>query len=79
MTAIPSFSQTIYPKSLNDSLVIITTEQLKKTDLIFLEHAKFKQEILELNKQITNYEDLVLNFQETEKLNEAKINEYKDY
>lgn len=76
---ISSFSQTTYPKPLNDSLVIITNEQLKKVDLIFLEHSKFKQENLELNKQITNYEKLVLNYQETERLNEAKIKEYKDY
>jgi hypothetical protein len=32
-----------YPKILNDSLVVITPEQLKQTNLIFLEHSKLKE------------------------------------
>lgn len=38
-----SFSQTTWtPYILNDSLVVISLPQLKQTNLIFLEHRKFK-------------------------------------
>lgn len=39
------FSQSTYPKILQDSLIVITNNQLKTTNLIFLEHRKFKTEI----------------------------------
>lgn len=39
---IVSFSQITYPKILNDSLIIITNKQLKQTNLIFIEHNKYK-------------------------------------
>lgn len=40
---IASFSQNIYPKILNDSLVVITQQQLKQTNLIFIEHNKYSK------------------------------------
>lgn len=53
-----SFSQNIStPKIWNDSLVIISLPQLKKTNLIFLEHRKLKSinEVLtEQNKHLYN-------------------------
>ena len=48
----PSFSQTIYPKLTQDSLIVITPTQLKKTNLIFLEHQKLKLEIPQLERKI---------------------------
>lgn len=51
-------SQNIYPKLVNDSLVVITPQQLKATNLIFLEHKKLKLEIPELKKQLTSYEKI---------------------
>lgn len=47
-----SFSQTIYPKLTQDSLIVITPTQLKKTNLIFLEHQKLKLEIPQLERKI---------------------------
>ena len=50
-----SFSQNIYPHILNDSLVIITAEQLKATNFIFLEHSELKSINSELNSQLVDY------------------------
>ena len=49
-------SQNMYPKLINDSLVVITPQQLKASNLIFLEHKKLKLERFELNKQLASYE-----------------------
>lgn len=44
---IAGFSQsTSYPKIIQDTLIVITNNQLKATNLIFLEHRKFQQEIV---------------------------------
>lgn len=51
---IVSFSQSIYPKILNDSLVVITPLQLKQTNLIFIEHKKYKLLISQLENKITH-------------------------
>ena len=51
---IVSFSQSIYPKILNDSLVVITPLQLKQTNLIFIEHKKYKLLIPQLENKITH-------------------------
>lgn len=57
-----SFSQDIYyPKTIGDSLVVITPLQLKKTNLIFLEHRKFKLENNELRLQTDRYKQLYSN------------------
>lgn len=57
-----SFSQSIY----QDSLVLITKQQLKLTNLIFLEHDKFKKEINLLDLQITQYKQLIDNYRNRE-------------
>lgn len=54
------FSENIYPKIYNDSLIVITPIQLKQTNLIFLEHQKLQLENIELNNQINDY-NLMLN------------------
>ena len=54
LTAIVCSSQTIYPQIASDSTVIISHKQLKQTNLIFLEHKKFKEVNEELNNQIIN-------------------------
>lgn len=47
------FSQNTFPKIVQDSMIVITPQQLKHTNLIFLEHKKLKSEILELNKKLS--------------------------
>lgn len=56
-----SFSKDIYPKTIGDSLIVITPLQLKKTNLIFLEHRKFKLENNELKLQTDKYKQLYSN------------------
>lgn len=69
-----SFSQDIcYPKTIGDSLIVITPLQLKKTNLIFLEHRKFKLENNELKLQTDKYKQLYSNYLVIDSVN-ASIN-----
>lgn len=61
-------SQNMYPKLVDDSLVVITPQQLKASNLIFLEHKKLKLERFELNKQLTFYELLTANYAKTDSI-----------
>lgn len=61
-------SQNMYPKLVDDSLVVITPQQLKASNLIFLEHKKLKLERFELNKQLTSYELLAANYAKTDSI-----------
>lgn len=61
-------SQNMYPKLTNDSLVVITPQQLKAANLIFLEHKKLKLERFELTKQLASYELLIANYAKTDSL-----------
>ena len=67
-------SQNTYPKLVNDSLVVITPQQLKATNLIFLEHKKFKLEIPELKKQIISYESLINSYERNDSVKNVQIN-----
>lgn len=74
------FSQnTSYPRQINDSIVEITAEQLKQTNLIFIEHKSLKFENKELNFQIEKYKDLVNNYNQQDSINRIKIQELSDY
>lgn len=66
-------SQNIYPKLVNDSLVVITPQQLKATNLIFLEHKKLKLEIPELKKQLASYESLINSYEKTDSVRNAQV------
>ena len=61
-------SQNMYPKLVDDSIVVITPQQLKASNLIFLEHKKLKLERFELNKQLTSYELLTANYAKTDSI-----------
>lgn len=61
-------SQNMYPKLVDDSLAVITPQQLKASNLIFLEHKKLKLERFELNKQLTSYELLTANYAKTDSI-----------
>ena len=74
------FSQnTSYPRQINDSIVEITAEQLKQTNLIFIEHKSLKFENKELNFQIEKYKDLVNNYNQQDSINRIKIQELSNY
>lgn len=53
-----SFSQTTYPRLINDSLILITAEQLKATNLVFLENSTLKTINSELTSQVAGYDSL---------------------
>lgn len=74
-----SFSQTTYPKLTNDSLIVITPQQLKTTNLIFLEHKKLKLKVPELNRQITSYENLIHSYIKSDSLKNSQIQELNKY
>ena len=74
-----SFSQTTYPKLTSDSLIVITPQQLKVTNLIFLEHKKLKLEVPELNKQIVSYESLINSYAKSDSLKNSQIDELTNY
>ena len=58
----------VYKRQVDDSLVVITPQQLKASNLIFLEHKKLKLERFELNKQLTSYELLTANYAKTDSI-----------
>ena len=65
-------SQTTYPHILNDSLVIITAEQLKQTNLIFLEHDKLTKENAQLLNKINQQNQMINNYIKIDSLNIKK-------
>lgn len=71
--------QTTYPKLTSDSLIVITPQQLKATNLIFLEHKKLKLEVPELNKQIVSYESLINSYAKSDSLKNSQIDELTNY
>ena len=66
-------SQNIYPKLVNDSLIVITPKQLKSTTLIFLEHKKLKLEKVELIKQVDSYALLTANLAKADSLRKLQL------
>ena len=58
--------------------IVITSEQLKQTNLIFLEHKQFKQQIPLLQHQIYNLEQINYSWQKTDSINQSIIYNYKN-
>ena len=52
------FSQTTYPRIVSDSLVLITSSQLKQTNLIFAEHQKLKSMNVQLDAKFDLQEEI---------------------
>jgi len=73
LIAIASFTQTTYPRNLNDSLVIITAEQLKQTNLIFAEHEFLTEENLILKDKINLQDSLIYNYSKIDSIQKNNI------
>jgi hypothetical protein len=72
-----SFSQTILtPRLLNDSLVVISLPQLKKTNLIFLEHRKFKSMNEVMSEQIKHLGLLNVEYERIDSIQKAQLIHY---
>lgn len=74
---IASHSQTIYPV-INDSVVLITPQQLKTTNLIFNEHKMLREKVPLLNNQIKSLEELNSSYVKQDSLRLEQINLYKN-
>lgn len=58
-------------------MVVITTQQLKQTNLIFVEHEKLTKENIELNKKIDVQKQMINNYQQVDSLRLLKEQQYE--
>lgn len=72
------FSQTTSTETSPDSIVSITSEQLRYANLIFVEHEKLLTENELLNTQIGNYQSKLKLAERTDSLRVAQISQYKE-
>lgn len=77
LTITTCFSQTTSTETSPDSIVSITSEQLKYANLIFVEHEKLRTENSLLNSQIGNYQNKLRLAEETDSLRLSQISQYK--
>ena len=77
LTTTICFSQTTSVETNPDSIVSVTSEQLKYANLIFVEHEKLLIENSLLNTQIGNYQSKLKLAEETNSLRMSQISQYK--
>lgn len=71
-------SENILQTTKQDSIVSVTASELKETNLIFIEHNKFRVENDLLNKQCINYQNIINNQIQTDSIKTIQLNFYKD-
>ena len=77
LVTITSFSQTTLNETKQDSTVLITSDQLKRTNLIFVEHEFLLKTDSLLHQQLANYKlnnDLLLR---SDSIHTEELNKYK--
>ena len=67
------FSQTIYPRIVSDSLILITSSQLKQTNLIFAEHQKLKSMNVQINTKFGLQEEISSMFNQSAMIKDLQI------
>ena len=67
------FSQTTYPRIVSDSLVLITSSQLKQTNLIFVEHQKLKSMNIQLDAKFNLQEEISSIFNQSTMIKDLQI------
>lgn len=72
-----TISKKTYPKILGDSIVLITPEQLKETNLIFNEHNLLKTKVPLLERKIQVLTEINDNHSKIDSLRVQEINQYK--
>lgn len=77
LTRIICFSSTISEATKQDSIVSITSDQLKYTNLIFVEHKKLLEENKLLSQKIEDYQVKVDYLQQTDSLRVAQMYNYQ--
>jgi hypothetical protein len=73
LTTIATFSQTTYPKNIGDSLVIITAEQLKQANLVFVEHSYLLDENALLLDELDAKDEIIFNYHQMDSINRTNI------
>ena len=73
-----SFSQTTYPQITKDSLVVITHQQLRQTNVIFEEHYNLKRENHLLCEEIIIMDSMINNLEMSSNYYNECIDNYKD-
>lgn len=79
LTPTVCFSQTTYPTIVNDSLILLTSNQLKQTNLIFAEHNMLLKKVDLLESQTQQYKLLVDNCEKKDSLNKSLLENQKSY
>lgn len=79
MIPISSSSQTTYPRMTKDSLIVITPLQLKKTNIIFVEHARMKEEIPLLQETINLQDSTIRLMDASQQIQVQQISNYKTH
>ena len=72
-----TISKNTYPKILGDSIVLITPEQLKETNLIFNEHNLLKTKVPLLERKIQVLTEINDNHSKIDSIRVQEINQYK--
>ena len=72
------FSQNISTETNPDSIISITSEQLKYTNLIFVEHEKLLTENNLLNIQVENYQNKLRLAEKADSLRIKQISQHKE-
>ena len=73
LATITCFSSNTLKIAPQDSIVSITAQQLKYTNLIFIEHKKLLEENSLLSKQINNYQLEVKTLEQIDSIRESQI------
>ena len=73
------FSQDIYPRTVNDSLILLTSKQLKHTNLIFAEHNMLLKKVDLLESQTQQYRKLIRNYEYNDSLHLELLESNKIY
>ena len=64
---------TVPISSFSQDTLKITSEQLRTTNLIFVEHKKFSEEIPLLNQQISNLEQINKSWEQTDSVRQSQL------
>lgn len=72
------FSQITYPKILSDSTVVITNQQLKEANKMFIQKDWYEQVNSELKQQLVDYKELVNNYEEIDSIRLETIGNLND-
>lgn len=76
LVRISAFSSTISEPIEQDSIVYVTSQDIKYANLIFIEHKKLTQDNALLLEQIENYKDLTNTLTQVDSLRLQQIGEY---